>query len=69
MKNDNEKKGLLNRLNENKKAKKSSCCCNIEVEEIPEENVEEKTIQNAHVGVQTLAVNKIIITNKKLRFN
>lgn len=42
MKNENEKKGLFDRLNGNKKAKESSCCCNFEVEEIPEDNNENK---------------------------
>lgn len=42
MTNENEKKGIFTRLNENKKAKKGSCCCNFEVEEIPEEENEEK---------------------------
>ena len=37
MKNENEKKGLFDRLNVNRKAKKSACCCNFEVEEIQEE--------------------------------
>ena len=36
----NEKKGLFARLTENKKNKKNSCCCNIELEEIPEEKSE-----------------------------
>ncbi len=38
MKNENEKKGFFARLTENKEAKKSSCCCNVELEEIPDEN-------------------------------
>lgn len=42
MKNENEKKGLFERLAGSRKAKKSSCCCNIEVEEIPEENADNK---------------------------
>lgn len=33
-----EKKGLFARLAESKKSKKNSCCCNIELEDIPEEN-------------------------------
>lgn len=33
-----EKKGLFARLVESKKSKKNSCCCNIELEEISEEN-------------------------------
>lgn len=36
--NGNEKKGLFARLAESKKSQKNSCCCNIELEEIPEEN-------------------------------
>ena len=39
----NEKKGLFARLAENKKSKRNSCCCNIELEEIPEENNESVT--------------------------
>ena len=42
MKNENEKKGLFYRLRDNKKPKKSSCCCNFELEEIPEEKEENK---------------------------
>ena len=37
MENENEKKGLFARLTGTKKPKKSACCCNFEVEEIPEE--------------------------------
>ncbi|MBR0598565.1 hypothetical protein [Sinanaerobacter chloroacetimidivorans] len=36
MSNENEKKGIFGRLGGNKKSK-SSCCCNVEIEEIPEE--------------------------------
>ncbi len=46
IKNDNEKKGLFARLNENKKTKKSSCCCNVEIEEIPEEENDYKSEKN-----------------------
>lgn len=42
MKNENEKKGLFERLIGSKKEKKSCCCCNFEVEEIPEENDNKK---------------------------
>ena len=42
MGNQNEKKGLFDRLNGNKKAKKSSCCGSFEIEEIPEENKDKK---------------------------
>lgn len=41
MKNENEKQGLFARL-AGKKAKQGSCCCNVEVEEIPEDNEKEK---------------------------
>ena len=37
MNNENEKKGLFERLIGGKKEKKKTCCCNCEVEEIPEE--------------------------------
>ena len=37
MKNENEKKGLFVKLSQSKKVKKNSCCCNVELEEIPEE--------------------------------
>ena len=47
MKNENEKKGLLERLLGSKKEKKGSCCCNFEVEEIPEENDNKKESQKA----------------------
>lgn len=43
MKNENEKKGLFERLTGGKKAKKSSCCCNIELEELPEEKEDSKS--------------------------
>lgn len=41
MKNENEKKGLLERLLGSKKAKKGSCCC-IQLEELPEENTDNR---------------------------
>ena len=40
MKNENGEKGLFRRLVGNKKAKKSSCCCNVQLEELPEENTD-----------------------------
>jgi hypothetical protein len=40
--NENEKKGLLSRLTGNKKIKKTSCCCAIELEEIPDESKEKE---------------------------
>lgn len=43
MKNENEKKGLFDRLIRGEKAKKSSCCGNFQIEEIPEENNEDKS--------------------------
>lgn len=46
MKNENEKKGLFERLVSNKNTIKS-CCCNFEVEEIPEENAENKNENEA----------------------
>lgn len=42
MENENEKKGILKNLGKTKKAKKSSCCCNFEIEEIPDETEENK---------------------------
>lgn len=42
MSNKNEKKGFFGRLFGEKKDKKSSCCCNIELEEIPEECCDKK---------------------------
>lgn len=42
MKNDNKKKGLFSRFNLSNKIKKSSGCCNFEVEEIPEEEQEKE---------------------------
>lgn len=42
MKKENKKKSLFERLNVNRKSKKSSCCCNFEIEEIPEEQNETK---------------------------
>ncbi|MHC1720367.1 MAG: hypothetical protein AB9844_06780 [Clostridiaceae bacterium] len=47
MKNDkeNEKKGFFGRLTENKKSKKGSCCCNIKLEEIVE-NEKQATTEN-----------------------
>ena len=46
MKNENEKKGLFERLIGSKKVKKDSCCCSFEIEELPENkeyNTNEKT--------------------------
>ena len=48
MKNENGKKGLFDRLNGNKKTKKSSCCCNFEIEEIPEKNDDKKSEKSKH---------------------
>ena len=45
MKDENEKKGLFVRLAG--KGKKNSCCCNIEVEEIPEENKDDQKEKEA----------------------
>ena len=42
---ENEKKGLFQRLTTVSKPKKSSCCCSIELEEIPEENNEKNEIK------------------------
>lgn len=50
MKNENEKKGLFDRLNGNKKTKKSSCCCNFKVEEIPEEKNDNKGEDKSQKG-------------------
>lgn len=43
MKNENEKKGLFERLAGSKKTKKSSCCGSFQIEEIPEENNDNKS--------------------------
>jgi len=40
---ENEKKGVFKNLGKIKKTKKSSCCCNFEIEEIPPE---EETVKN-----------------------
>jgi hypothetical protein len=37
MENEEKKKGLFARLNNNQKEKKKSGCCNFEIEEIPDE--------------------------------
>ena len=50
MENENEKKGLFDRLNGIKKAKKKSCCCNFEIEEIPEEKNEKKDEKKTQKG-------------------
>lgn len=42
MKNETEKKGLLGRLTGGKKDKKSTCCSNFRIEEIPEGPVDSK---------------------------
>jgi hypothetical protein len=39
MKEENEKRGLFERISLKGKPKKSSCCCNVELEEIPEAEV------------------------------
>jgi hypothetical protein len=41
----NEKKGLFQRLTAFSKPKKNSCCCSIELEEIPEEKNEKNEIK------------------------
>lgn len=43
MKNENEKKGLFEWLAGSKKTKKSSCCGSFQIEEIPEENNDNKS--------------------------
>lgn len=40
MENEKKKKGLFERLVGSKKEKKSSSCCNIEIEELPEDTTE-----------------------------
>lgn len=47
---DNEKKGFFQRLTGNNKPKKNSCCCSIELEEIPEEKNENKEIKKEKKG-------------------
>lgn len=42
MENDKEKKGLFERLLGKKKEKKGSCCCNIELEEVPDNKEDTK---------------------------
>lgn len=52
MKNENEKKGLFDRLNGIKKTKKSSCCGSFEIEEIPKKTKKKrmkKSLQKAKV--------------------
>ena len=48
MKNENEEKGLFRRLVGSKKAPKSSCCCSVELEELPEENADNKNEKEPH---------------------
>lgn len=48
MKSENEKDGIFRRLVGNKKAPKSPCCCNVELEEIPEENADNKDEKESH---------------------
>lgn len=47
MKEESEKKGFFARFTENMKSKKSSCCCNIEIEEITEENTENNNVNDS----------------------
>lgn len=47
MEKENKKKGLFERLIGSKKTKKSSCCCNIELEEVPEENTTSKDAKDS----------------------
>lgn len=42
-----EKKGLFARLAESKKPKKNSCSCDIELEDIPEENKKNESERTA----------------------
>lgn len=46
---ENEKKGLFQRLKGSSKPKKTSCCC-IELEEIPEDKTEDKEIKKGNKG-------------------
>ncbi|WP_353852689.1 hypothetical protein [Dehalobacter restrictus] len=41
MKNEEGKKGLFGRIIGSNKSKKDPCCCNFELEEIPQENDEQ----------------------------
>lgn len=50
MKDENEKKGLLGHLTGGKKPKKSSCCGSFEIEEIPEENADNKNEETPKNG-------------------
>ncbi|WP_162862627.1 hypothetical protein [Acetivibrio cellulolyticus] len=50
MSNENEKKGLFERLTGGKKEKKKPCCCGFEVEEISEENGDNKEKQEPKEG-------------------
>lgn len=50
MKNENEKKGLFARINDNKRKKKNSCCCNFEVEEIPDKDKEKDNAKKSPKG-------------------
>lgn len=47
MKIGNGEKGLFARLNANKKEKKRSVCCNIEIEEIPDKGENKKVKKNS----------------------
>lgn len=42
MANENEKSGFFQRFTGNNKSKKGSCCCRIELEEIPEGDTEKR---------------------------
>ncbi len=49
MKNANEKRGLFERLTGIKKGKKSSCCCNFKIEEIPPDPANSKPNDQSNV--------------------
>lgn len=66
MKIENEKKGLFARLNENKKANKSSGCCNFEVEEITDkdENKKDKKSSCCSFEVEEIVDESEIVKDK-----
>ena len=53
MKIDNDKKGFFTRLIRDKKDKSSSCCCNVELEEIPDGSGNGKDGKSPLLGAQS----------------
>ncbi|HPL98774.1 MAG TPA: hypothetical protein PLS45_02615 [Bacillota bacterium] len=50
MSSENEKNGIFRRIIGSRKPPKSSCCCNVELEEMPEENADKDNDNKSSAG-------------------